>query len=400
MSHEVQNVWCDSPHGEIAMAEPILAGVAESDLGETPDRNWLENAAIASVRALADAECSLDAVDGVAVAGGNDYMSALLLSEYLGIEEPSFIEGTEIGGSSFQAFCGHVGDAMARGRADVVVIAYGSTQKTSPGRDRSREITHPTDGFVRTTGLFLPPGAYAMAARRHMHEYGTTEQQLAEVAVSTREWASMNPNAAHREPITVEDVRNARPIVEPFTMLDCCLVSDGGGAVVLVSEQKARELGVPRISVAGVASTSTHHNDITQMNDMTTTGAAVTGPKAFQQANITHADVDVAQIYDSFTYTALVTLEDLGFCRKGDGGGFVTGATTAPGGELPMNTQGGGLSYCHPGHFGVFLLIEAVRQLRGEYTGERQVEGAEIAVVHGTGGVLSSSSTVVLRRES
>ncbi|MFC6719285.1 acetyl-CoA acetyltransferase [Natrialbaceae archaeon GCM10025810] len=380
------------------MAEPVLAGVAESELGETPDRNWLENAAIATVRALSDAGCTLEEVDGVAVAGGDDYMPALILAEYLDLDEPSFLEGTEIGGSSFEAFCGHVRDAMARGEADVVVVAYGSTRRTGPGRDRSLEVTHPVDGFVRPTGLFRPPGAYAMAAKRHMHEYGTTEEQLAEIAVSTREWASMNPKAEHRDPITVDDVLESRPIAEPFTLLDCCLVSDGGGAVVLVSEEKARELGVPRIEVAGVASTSTHRGDISQMGDMTTTGAAVTGPKAFQQAGITHDDVDVGQIYDSFTYTVLVTLEDLGFCEKGEGGAFVEGGATAPGGELPMNTQGGGLSYCHPGHFGIFVLIEAVRQLRGDYTGERQVDGAEIAVAHGTGGVLSSSSTVVLRR--
>ncbi|ARS90265.1 acetyl-CoA acetyltransferase [Natrarchaeobaculum aegyptiacum] len=382
------------------MSEPIVAGVAESDLIETPDRSWLDNAAIATVRALEDADLTLEEVDGVAVAGGDDYMPALLLSEYLDLDEPSFLEGTEIGGSSFEHFCGHVADAMARDRADVVVIAYGSTSRTGSGRDRSLEVDHPVESFVRPTGLFRPPGAYAMAARRHMHEYGTTEEQLAEVAVSTREWAALNPKAEHRDPITVDDVLDSRPIAEPFNMYDCCLVSDGGGAVVLVSEEKARELGVPEISVAGVASTTTHRGDVSEMPDMTTTGAAVTGPKAFKQAGITHDDVDVAQLYDSFTYTALVTLEDLGFCEKGEGGQFVEDGATAPGGELPMNTQGGGLSYCHPGHFGVFVLIEAARQLRGDYTGQRQVDGAEVAVAHGTGGLLSSSSTVVLRREA
>ncbi len=382
------------------MTEPILAGVAESDLGETPDRNWLDNAAIATVRALDDAGCTLSDVDGVAVAGGRDYMQALLLAEYLALDEPTFLEGTEIGGSSFEAFCGHVGDAMAQGRVDVAVIAYGSTSKTGPGRSRELKVTHPIEGFVRPTGLFRPPGAYALAARRHMHEYGTTKADLAEIAVSTREWAAMNPKAAMREPITVDDVLESRPIADPLTLLDCCLVSDGGGAVVLVSESKATELGVPPIAVAGVASTMTHRQDMSEMPDLTTTGAAVTGSKAFTEAGIDHDDVDLAQIYDSFTYTVLVTLEDLGFCEKGEGGSFVADGTTAPGGELPMNTQGGGLSYCHPGHFGVFLLIEAVRQLRGDYTGDRQVNDAEVCVVHGTGGVLSSSSTVVLRRET
>jgi acetyl-CoA acetyltransferase len=237
-----------------------------------------------------------------------------------------------------------------------------------------------------------------------MHEYGTTKEQLAEIAVATREWATMNPKAYHDDPITVEDVLDSRPVAEPLNKLDCCLVSDGGGAVVLVSEEVAADLGVPRVEVTGVASTATHRGDIASMPDLTTTGAAVTGPAAFEEAGITHDDVDVAQIYDSFTYTVLVTLEDLGFCAKGEGGEFVTGGTTAPGGELPMNTQGDGLSYCHPGHFGIFLLIEAVRQLRGDYAArgehDRQVEGAETAVAHGTGGILSSSSTVVLRREA
>jgi len=382
------------------VTEPIIAGVAESDLGETPNRNWLENAAVAATRALDDAGCTIDEIDGVAVAGGDDYMPALQFAEYLNLDHPSFLEGTEIGGSSFEAFCGDVRDRMATSDLDVVVVAYGSTSKTGPSRNGSREVTNPTERFTRPTGLFTPPGAYAMACQRHMHEYGTTEEQLAEIAVSTREWAALNPKAAHRDPLTVDDVLESRPIAAPFNLLDCCLVSDGGGAVVLVSAEKADELGVPRIGVAGVASTMTHRGDISQMGDMTTTGAAVTGPAAFAEAGITHDDVDVAQIYDSFTYTALVTLEDLGFCEKGAGGQFVTDGTTAPGGELPMNTQGGGLSYCHPGHFGVFLLIEAVRQLRGDYEGERQVDGAETAIAHGTGGILSSSSTVVLRRDA
>jgi acetyl-CoA acetyltransferase len=380
------------------VTSPIFAGVAESELGKTPDRNWLENAAVATQRALEDAGCGLDEVDGVAVAGGDDYMPASLLAEYLDLDHPSVIEGTEIGGSSFEAFCGDVRDRMAAADLDVVVIAYGSTGRTGPDRSRDDEITHPVDGFTRPAGLFTPPGAYAMAASRHMHEYGTTEEQLAEIAVATREWASMNPKAYMDEPITVEDVLDSRPIAEPLNQLDCCLVSDGGGAVVLVSPEKAEELGVPKIEVAGVASTMTHRSDISQMPEMTTTGAAETGPRAFEEAGITHDDVDVAQIYDSFTYTVLVTLEDLGFCEKGEGGEYVSGGTTAPGGELPMNTQGGGLSYCHPGHFGIFLLIEAVRQLRGDYEGERQVDGAETAVAHGTGGILSSSSTVVLER--
>jgi len=380
--------------------EPVFAGVGDTETGKRPDRNWLELAAEASLNALDDAGLSTDDVDGLAVAGADDYMPTMLFAEYLGIEDVTFTEATEIGGSSFQGFVETTAGAMAAGKTDVTVVAYGSMGRTGGGeqpRDRS-EVHGPADQFWRTSGLFTPPGAYALAARRHMHEYGTTEEQLAEIAVSTREWASMNPDAAQRDPITVEDVLDSRPIADPFTLLDCCLVSDGGGAVVMVSPEKAEELGIPRVRATGAATTHTHRQDMSQMPDLTTTGAVETGPRAFAEAGITHDDVDVAELYDSFTYTVLTTLEDLGFCTKGEGGQFVEGGTLGPGGELPTNTQGGGLSYCHPGHFGVFVLIEAVRQLRGDYEGERQVTGADTAVAHGTGAVLSSSSTVVLER--
>jgi acetyl-CoA acetyltransferase len=382
--------------------KPVLAGVAESDLGKTPERNWLENAAIATQRALDDAGLPLDEVDGVAFAGADDYMPTMLLAEYLGIDRPSFTDGTEIGGAAFEGFVESTADAMARGKTDVTVIAYGSTSRTGEEDPyaRDREESHPVKQFQRPVGLFTPPGAYALAARRHMHEYGTTKEQLAEIAVSTREWASMNPKAAQRDPLTVDDVLDSKPVVEPFDLLDCCLVSDGGGAVVMVSPEKAAELDVQNVVVSGAATTHTHRSDMSHMTDLTTTGAVETGKRAFAQAGISHDDIDVAQIYDSFTYTVLTTLEDLGFCPKGEGGEFVEGGTLGPGGSLPTNTQGGGLSYCHPGHFGIFLLIEAVRQLRGEYTGERQVDGAETAIAHGTGSVLSSSSTVVLERGS
>ncbi|MDY6819711.1 MAG: acetyl-CoA acetyltransferase [Halobacteriales archaeon] len=379
---------------------PVMAGVAESDLGETPDRNWLENAAIATMRALDDAGLSKDDVDGVGFAGADDYMPSLVLAEYLGIDLPTHTDGTEIGGSSFEAMVEHAAHAMAQGKTDVTVIAYGSTSKTgeeNPYESGQRE-DHPVNQFTRLAGLFTPPGAYALGARRHMHEYGTTQEQLAEIAVSTREWASMNPKAAQQDPITVEDVLDSRPITDPFNLLDCCLVSDGGGAVVLVSPEKAAELDIVPVSVTGAASTHTHRGDISEMPDLTQTGAAQSGPQAFEEAGITTDDIDVAQIYDSFTYTVLVTLEDLGFCEKGKGGEFVEGGTLGPDGDLPANTQGGGLSYCHPGHFGIFLLIEATRQLRHEYEGDRQVDGAETGIAHGTGGILSSSSTVILER--
>jgi acetyl-CoA acetyltransferase len=379
-------------------AAPIVGGVGESKIGETPDRTWLENAAIAAVRALDDAGLDLDDVDGLAVAGANDDLPTLLLGEYLEIDHPTYVDGTEIGGSSFERYIETAGRALAEGDADVIVVTYGSTNRTQGEGTPEADESHPVDQFAELTGTFTPVSQYALAARRHMYEYGTTEEQLAEVAVSTREWAAMNPAAARQEPITVEDVLTSPLVSEPLNQLDCCLVSDGGGAVVLVSPAVAAEIPHPNVVVTGSASTQTHRTDMSQMPDLTTTGAAETGPRAFEAAGISVDDVDVAEIYDSFTYTVLTTLEDLGFCEQGEGGPFVEDGTLSPGGSLPTNTHGGGLSYCHPGHFGIFLLVEAVRQLRHKYTGERQVSDATTAVAHGTGGVLSSSSTVVLKR--
>lgn len=377
---------------------PVISGVGESEIGETPERTWLDNAAVAAVRALDDASLGLDDVDGLAVAGANDDLPTLLLGEYLGIDHPTYVDGTEIGGSSFERYVETAGRALIQGDADVIVVTYGSTNRTQGEGTPEIDESHPVDQFAELTGTFTPVSQYALAAQRHIHEHDTTEAQLAEIAVSTREWAAMNPDAAKQEPITVEDVLTSPPVSEPLKQLDCCLVSDGGGAVVLVSPEVAADVSRPDVVVTGAASTQTHRSDMSQMPELTTTGATVTGPQAFAEAGIGVEDIDVAQIYDSFTYTVLTTLEDLGFCGQGDGGRFVEGGTLGPGGSLPTNTHGGGLAYCHPGHFGIFLLIEAVRQLRQEYTGRRQVSDATTAVAHGTGGTLSSSSTVVLER--
>jgi acetyl-CoA acetyltransferase len=230
-----------------------------------------------------------------------------------------------------------------------------------------------------------------------MHQYGTTSEQLAEIAVATRKWASLNPRAYLRDPITIEDVLASRWVVEPLHLLDCCLVTDGGGAVVVTSVERARALRRPPVWVLGHSEAHTHQG-ITSMPDLTVTPAVFTGPRALAMAGVRLEDLDVVEIYDSFTITVLLTLESLGFCKPGEGGAFVSGQRTAPGGAFPMNTNGGGLSYCHPGMYGIFLLIEATRQLRGE-CGARQVPDARLALVHGTGGVLSSGATVVLARD-
>ncbi len=240
-------------------------------------------------------------------------------------------------------------------------------------------------------------GAYAIAARRHMHEYGTTSEQLASIAVQTREHAARNANAMYRTPITVDDVLSSKLVADPLHKLDCCAITDGGCAIIMTTAERAAALPGRKVYVRGAAGGTTHHS-IQAMPDMTRTAAAVSGPKAFADAGITPRDVDVFCAYDSFTYTVLVTLEDLGFAPKGEGGPFVADGNLRLGGALPTNPDGGGLSNTHPGMRGLFLLCEAARQLRGE-AGDSQVQGAEIAVCNGSGGWLSTQGTVVLGTE-
>src|SRR5439155_1083225 len=256
------------------------------------------------------------------------------------------------------------------------------------------DVQHPSAQFEMPYHVGGAPTHYAMACMRHMYQYGTTHEQLAEIAVATRKWAMLNPKAMMRDPITIDDVLSSRWIAYPFHLLDCCLVTDAGGAVVVVSAERAKDCKKPPVWVLGSGEATTHQT-ITNMPDLTTTPAAISGPRAFAMAGVRHEDIDVVEVYDSFTYTALVTLEALGFCKPGEGGAFVSGQRTAPGGDFPLNTNGGGLSYTHPGMYGMFLLIEATRQLRGE-CGDRQVPNAKLACVNGTGGTLSSTGTLIL----
>ena len=378
--------------------EAAIVGVAESDLGVVAPKTVLQLQAQAAKAALEEAGLSFRDVDAVLTAGSDwGWGPSMLLSEYLGIR-PSVTDTTNIGGASFEAHVGHAASAIAQGRCEVALITYGSTQRSSASRTLGRPgpATY-TEQFERPYGPPLPVGAYALAARRHMYEFGTTSEQLAEVSVATRKWATLNPKAYKREPITIGDVLSSPLISDPLHLLDCCLVTDGGGAVVVTSLERARDLRKPPIRVLGYAETHTH-STISNMPDLTRTGAAITGPKALAMAGIKHADLDVVELYDSFTITVLLTLENLGFCGRGEAGAFVSGQRTAPGGDFPMNTNGGGLSYCHPGMYGIFLLIEAVRQLRSE-SGARQVPQAKLALVHGTGGVLSSAATCILGRD-
>jgi acetyl-CoA acetyltransferase len=331
---------------------------------------------------------------------GIDFLPTLLVAEYLGIR-PAFSSSNSIGGSSFVAHVHVAVLAIQAGLCAVALVTHGETRRSNRRRGVTARPAHDDPWFPdwqweRIYGVASPPPAYALAATRHMHEYGTTSEQLAEVAVAARAWAGLNPRALNREPLTVDDVLASDWVAYPFHLLDCCLVTDAGGAIVLTKTELARTLGVPVVEVLGTAVAQTHHM-ISAMPDLTETPARISSAAAYAQAGIGPEDVDVAELYDSFTYTALVQLEDCGFCAKGEGGAFVSGGRIAPGGDFPLNTSGGGLSYTHPGMFGMFLLIEAVRQLRGE-CGERQVEGAEVALVNGMGGYLSSSATAVLAR--
>jgi acetyl-CoA acetyltransferase len=347
--------------------------------------------------ALADAGLTLADVDGVC-----HPMSSMTFAEYLGIH-PRFTESTLVGGSSFEVHLEHAAAAIAAGVCDVVIDVYAST----PRSDRRRQVSRPRPQMAGPNpaleweapfALRQPMGPYALAASRHMALYGTTSEQLAQIAVSTRQWAAMNPNARYRDPLTVDNVLSSPMECSPLHRLDCCLVTDGAGAFVMTSAERARDLAKAPVYVLG-AGTSHDHSMISQMPDLATTPGVVSGANAFRMAGITPGVVDLLMGYDSFTITALLHLEDLGFCKKGEGGAFVDSGATAPGGSLPMNTNGGGLSYTHPGMYGMFLIAEAVKQLRGE-CGERQVEGVEIAVAHGSGGVLSCMSTAVLGTEA
>jgi acetyl-CoA acetyltransferase len=368
-----------------------IVGAAESDLGHVAEGlNVIDLMAQGIARALEDCGLGVKDVDGLFCATTQARTSGLSLAEYLGIS-PSYIDTTILGGSSFEFHVAHALAALQLGLCQVAVIAYGSTQRSVGRRQASVREVNPYETPFRP---FQPPTSYALAASRHMHEFGTTREQLAEVAVAARQWALLNPAAWEKKPLTVAEVLGARMISYPFTVRDICLVTDGGGAVVLTTPDRAKSLRKTPVYVLGCGSAITHAS-ITSMPDLTVTGAAESGRQAYAMAGLNASDIDVVALYDAFTINTVLFLEDLGFCPKGEGGRFVAGGRIAPGGSLPVNTNGGGLSYCHPGMYGLFLLIEAVRQLRGE-CGARQVSGAQTAIAHGNGGVLSSQSTVIL----
>ena len=376
-------------------ATTAIVGAAESDLGVVgPGFTPLDLIGQATRRALDDAGLEKGDIDGLFGASAYYQMSTLSVGEYLGVR-PRYSDGTNMGGSSFVSHLLHATAAIEAGFCDVALITYGSTQRSDGG---FRGVTDPPNPFEAPYSPRYPASMYALAASRHMHEYGTTREQLAEVAVSAREWAKLNPKAFKRDDLTVDDVLGSPMISSPLTVRDCCLVTDGGGALIVTSAERARALRKPPVYLLGAGEAHFHRN-ISEMPDFTATAAAASGARAFGMAGLGPEQVDVAMLYDAFTINVVLFLEDLKFCEKGEGGEFVSGGRIAPGGNLAVNTNGGGLSYNHPGMYGLLLLIEAVRQLRGECE-DRQVADAKVALAHGNGGVLSSQVTAVLGSEA
>ncbi|NYT58575.1 thiolase [Alcaligenaceae bacterium] len=376
-----------------------IAGIGVAGLGEAHGYSEAEILAQAAAKAVADAGLTMQDIDGLATCSSSATMWAMPVAEYLGIQ-PQFIESTMLGGSSFLAHLLPAILALESGQCNAVLVCYGSTQRTAVfGRKegvKARALLDPQP-FEQPYSPLSPITSYALAAARHMHEYGTTRRQLAEVAVAARKWAQLNPEAIMRDPLSIDEVLSARMISDPLSIRDCCLVTDGAGAYVLVRSDRAKDMARKPVYVLGSA-TAVWNRQISSMPDLTTTAAAESGKRALCMAGVGISDIDVVQLYDAFTINTLLFLEDLGFCKKGEGGAFVENGAIAPGGRLPVNTNGGGLSCLHPGMYGIFLLIEAVRQLRGE-CGDRQIQHAELALVHGNGGTLSSQSTAVFGTE-
>ncbi|WP_088278732.1 thiolase [Ideonella sp. A 288] len=385
-----------SPQMKALRGSASIAGVATFGCGEATGYTEMEILARAAHAAVADAGLTMKDIDGLCTASVLSTMWPMPVVEYLGLN-PTFIDGTMLGGSSFVAHLMPAMLALQAGQCNAVLVCYGSTQRTSTfGRAQVAQARRLMDPQPHETPYdpVQPLSAYALAASRHMAQYGTTRRQLAEVAVAARAWARLNPEAFERGPLSVDDVLASRMVSDPLTVRDCCLVTDGAGAFVLVRSDRARDLPRPPVAVLGTA-TAVWHRQISSMPDLTVTAASQSGRLAFEMAGLAPKDVDVVELYDAFTINTLLFLEDLGFCAKGAGGAFVEGGAISPGGRLPVNTNGGGLSCVHPGMYGIFTLIESVRQLRGE-AGDRQVAGARTALAHANGGTLSSQSTALL----
>lgn len=377
------------------MTHPIrgktaIVGMGTAGVGEAPGFSAIELLGLSVRAALDDAGMAMSDIDGVFAATSSHAFASMSVAEYLGLK-PKYFDSTNVGGSSFELHLLQASLALEAGLCDVALICYGSNQRTAGGRlvSMSEPQWHETPYEPRH-----PITAYALATSRHMHQFGTTREMLADIAVAARQWANLNPQAFARGPLTREEVLAKRMVSDPLTSGDCCLVTDGAAACILVRADRALDFPTPPVYFLGAASANWHRS-IQAMPDLTVTAATDSGPRAFAMAGLTQADVDVAMVYDAFTINTILFLEDLGFCPKGEGGRFVQDGRIAPGGELAVNTNGGGLSCVHPGMYGMFLIAEGVAQIRGE-AGARQLKRADIALLHGNGGTLSSQVTAFL----
>jgi acetyl-CoA acetyltransferase len=373
------------PRGKAA-----IVGAATFGIGSCPGLAAVDMAAHAGLLALADAGLRLADVDALYTSAPYEALGGLELAEYYGVA-PKISDCNRTGGSAFEIYVQQAALALDAGLIDCALITYGSNPASNPPKAVGMTRQSPWEAPYRP---LAPVSSYALAASRHIHQYGTTRRQLAEVAVAARQWAQLNPEAAMRDDLSIDQVLSARMISDPLTVRDCCLFNDGAAAVVMTRADRARDTAKAPAYVLGAAAVVTHR-EISSMPELTVTGAAISGPQAFAQAGVKPADIDLLMLYDAFTITPILFLEDLGFCAKGEGGPFVEDGAIAPGGRLAVNTNGGGLSCVHPGMYGLFLLVEAVRQLRGE-AGARQLIAPHLALAHGNGGVLSSQATVIL----
>jgi len=367
-----------------------IVGAATFGMGEAPGFTSMELAVSAASKAMQQAGLTPQDVDGLFVATPDDFLSGLTLAEYLGIQ-PKVTDNNRTGGSAFLTHMMWAALALTTGQCNVALVAYGSNQRSAAGK-----LVTPfkPSVFEQAYKPLNPISSYALAASRHMYEYGTTKQQLGEVALAARRWAQLNPDAFRREPMTMDDYLASRLVSDPLSVADCCLATDGAAAIVMVRADRAPDHAAKPVYLLGAAAEVTHR-EIANMADLTVTGAKRSGQRALAQAGFAPADIDIVELYDAFTINTILFLEDLGFCPKGEGGAFVEGGRIAPGGALPVNTNGGGLSCCHPGMYGLFTVVEATQQLMGQCDA-RQVADAKLALAHGNGGVLSSQATVIL----
>jgi acetyl-CoA acetyltransferase len=377
------------PRGKTAIVSAATFG-----MGEAPGFTSKDLAAHAAIAALAQANLRPADVDGLFVCLSDDMLSGMTIAEYLGIR-PKLTDNNRTGGSSFLIHVMLAALALESRQCEIALIAYGSNQRTATGKLANLIRTSVYEAPYKALS---PISAYALAAARHMHQYGTTREHFGAVAIAARKWARLNPQAFMRDELTMDDYLRARLVSDPLGVRDCCLVTDGAAAIVMTRAERAKDHASRPAFVLGAAS-ATWHQEISNATDLTVTAAAESGARAYTQAGVKAADIDVVQLYDAFTINTVLFLEDLGFCPKGEGGRFVESGRIAPGGELPVNTNGGGLSCVHPGMYGLFTLVEATQQLM-HIAGERQLPDVHLALCHGNGGVLSSQATVILGSET